>query len=184
MSRTAMDQRRLSSVLLICLSLALAGCGFHLRGSSYTLPWQSFYVDLPENSELGAQLRQQIGAKKSVRIVDKAEQAEAIFQQISDSQSKDVLSFNTQGLVREYRLKRFYAMRVIDPKGTELIRPSRIFVSRDVSFNDSSVLAKDQEEALLWRDIQKDLLQQIMRRLSINHPSGIPSQAPAPTKGQ
>jgi LPS-assembly lipoprotein len=35
-----------------------------------------------------------------------------------------------------------------------------------VSFNDAQVLAKEAEEQLLFRDMQNDMVQQILRRLA------------------
>ncbi|WP_416142349.1 LPS assembly lipoprotein LptE, partial [Hydrogenophaga sp.] len=46
------------------------------------------------------------------------------------------------------------------------IPPSQIVLRRDITYNDNLVLSKEAEEALLWRDIQNDLVQQILRRLA------------------
>ena len=61
---------------------------------------------------------------------------------------------------------RTLSFRVVDGKGREWVPLSRIVVRRDITFNDDLVLSKESEEALLWRDIQNDLVQQILRRLS------------------
>ncbi|MBI4742843.1 MAG: hypothetical protein HY777_15135, partial [Betaproteobacteria bacterium] len=52
-----------------------------------------------------------------------------------------------------------------DVKGRDLVPPGEIELSRDLSYDDSNVLAKEQEEVLLWRDMQNDMVQQLMRRL-------------------
>jgi outer membrane lipopolysaccharide assembly protein LptE/RlpB len=49
---------------------------------------------------------------------------------------------------------------------TEYIAPSTITLRREITFSDDQVLSKESEEALLWRDIQSDLVQQLMRRLA------------------
>jgi outer membrane lipopolysaccharide assembly protein LptE/RlpB len=51
-----------------------------------------------------------------------------------------------------------------------LVEPNEINLNRDISFDDSNILAKDLEEGLLWRDMNSDLVNQIMRRLSIIKP--------------
>jgi LPS-assembly lipoprotein len=43
---------------------------------------------------------------------------------------------------------------------------STIQLTRDVTFNDAEILAKEQEEQLLFRDMQTDMVQQILRRLA------------------
>jgi LPS-assembly lipoprotein len=71
--------------------------------------------------------------------------------------------------VREYRLQLNYTFRVVNQgKGTG--PPNEISLSATSPFDDSNVLAKDLEEGLLWRDMNNDLVNQIMRRLSIIKP--------------
>ena len=43
-------------------------------------------------------------------------------------------------------------------------------LNRDLTYSDSDVLAKTQEEDLLWRDMENDLIQQLMRRLAAAKP--------------
>jgi LPS-assembly lipoprotein len=54
---------------------------------------------------------------------------------------------------------------VRDAKGTELVPPTQISLRRNMAFDETQVLAKESEEALLYRDMQADLVQQIIRRL-------------------
>ena len=61
---------------------------------------------------------------------------------------------------------RTLTFRVVDSKGHEWVPQGHIVARRDISFNDDLVLSKESEEALLWRDIQNDLVQQLLRRLS------------------
>lgn len=158
-------------VIFLLATVLLAGCGFQLRGSSGgQLPYERLYVDLPENSDIGIALRRQIAAHGAHRLADRRENATAIFQQVADRREKTILSLNASGQVREYRLQTNYSFRIVDPKGRELIPVIPVILSRDITYNDNVVLAKEQEEALLWRDINFDLVAQIMRRLSIVKP--------------
>ena len=68
------------------------------------------------------------------------------------------------------RLRFRYAFRVVDPKGRDLVQTTGIEISRDLTYDDSAVLAKEQEEQVLWRDMENDLVQQILRRLSTIKP--------------
>jgi LPS-assembly lipoprotein len=47
-----------------------------------------------------------------------------------------------------------------------LIVPDTIVQLRDISYNESYALAKETEEAQLYRDMQSDVVQQILRRLA------------------
>ena len=51
-------------------------------------------------------------------------------------------------------------------QGRDLIEPTDILQERDISFNESAVLAKEAEEVLLYRDMQSDIVQQLLRRIA------------------
>lgn len=158
-------------LLAVILAAVLAGCGFHLRGTaSGSLPYKTMYIALPETAEVNVWLQRYIKASGSTEIVDDAKSADAIFQQLADSRLKSILSVNAQGRVRSYRLQLTYTFRVVNAKGQILVPNNELSLSRDITYDDSNVLAKDLEEGLLWRDMNNDLVNQIMRRLSIIKP--------------
>ena len=165
------------TILALCLAASLGGCGFALRGSA-NLPYETLYVDLPENNALGAELRRNLRAGTNTRIVDRRDQAQAILQGNAETRSKLILSIGSNGAVREFRLKYGFAWRVINQGGDDIAAPGEIQIERDYSFNDNQVLAKESEEALLYRDMQTDMVQQVMRRLAAVPPGGAPA-APA-----
>lgn len=158
-------------LLAAIFAAVLTGCGFHLRGTlSGNLPYKTMLIALPDTADVRIWLERYINAAGSTEIVDDPKLAEATFQQISDGRQKTILSVNAQGRVREYRLQLTYRFRVVNAKGQVLVPPNEISLSRDITFDDSNVLAKDLEESLLWRDMNNDLVNQIMRRLSIIKP--------------
>lgn len=161
----------LAWVFTLIVAAALAGCGFHLRGAgSAQLPYKTFHVALPETAEVNIWLQRYIKSTGSTEMVADPKLAEGVFQQLSDNRQKTILSVNAQGRVLEYRLQLDYRFRIVDSKGRVLVPDNEINVTRDMSFNDSNVLAKSQEENLLWRDMTGDLVSQIMRRLTIAKP--------------
>lgn len=164
-------------IVALFLAATLGGCGFQLRGSA-TLPYETLYVDLPENNPLGAELRRNLRAGTNTRIVERREQAQAILQANAETRSKLILSLGSSGAVREFRLKYGFAWRVINQNGEDLAAPGELQIERDYSFNDNQVLAKESEEALLYRDMQSDMVQQVMRRLAAARPAT--GLAPAP----
>lgn len=153
--------------LFVIFTLAglLAACGFQLRGS-YALPFATLSISLPPTSEFYGQLKRSIEASSPTRIVADAKEAEANLIILGDSGQKVILSLNAAGRAREYSLVRTFNFRVNGAKNAEYIPPSQIVLHRDITYNDDLVLSKESEEALLWRDIQADLIQQIMRRLA------------------
>ena len=145
--------------------LLLAACGFQLRGS-YSLPFATLYIGLPESTELHAVIKRNIEASSATRVVSKTKDAEAILNVIANGQVKQVLSTNASGQVREYDLIRTFGFQLVDKDNRALLPPSQIVLKRDITYSDAQVLSKEAEEGLLWRDMQNDLVQQLLRRLS------------------
>lgn len=151
--------------LLVLVALLVSACGFHLRGA-YSLPFETLFITLPETAELHAVLKRNIEASTQTRIVPAINEAQAGLIVLNDVQAKNILSLNSAGRVREYQLVRNFSFKVIDSKGAEYLAASTISISREMTFDDAAVLSKEAEEVLLWRDIQNDLVQQLLRRLA------------------
>lgn len=166
--------RNLVLTLAMAASLAsLSACGFHLRGSGgdYNMPFRSIYLAFPETSSLGTELRRNLRGGDKVEVVMDPARADARFEVLSENRGKAILSLNSQGRVREYLLTYTLVFRVLDAKGGELLGPTEISLKRPLTFNETQVLAKESEEALLYRDMQADLVQQILRRLAAVKPA-------------
>ena len=144
--------------------VVLAGCGFRMRGSA-DLPFQTLYVPNADTG-IALDLKRNVQAATQARVVDDAKQAEAVLMFSEETRAKEILSLTGQGRVREFQLRYRVSFRVHDGKGADYVPPSTILLTRDITFNDSDVLAKETEEQLLFRDMQSDMVQQIMRRLA------------------
>jgi len=153
------------AVATVAGSGLLAGCGFQLRGSS-SLPFKTIYVSTPENSQLGNELKRNIRAGTSTALAPNPQTAEARFDVLTELREKEILSLNSAGRVREYVLRYRVVFRVVDQTGKVLIPATDINLKRDISFNESAILATESEEALLYRDMQSDVVQQILRRMA------------------
>ena len=152
---------------LLLLALALSSCGFQLRGSNgqYHMPFQSIYLGFSETSPLGVELRRNLRGGDAVVVADPAK-ADAKLDVLSETRGKAILSLNSQGRVREYLLTYTLVFRVRDAKDAEMLGATEISLKRSIAFNETQVLAKESEEALLYRNMQSDLVQQILRRLA------------------
>ncbi len=85
---------------------------------------------------------------------------------LGESREREVLAVNAQGKTREYQLRLRFGFRVHDGKGAEFVPPSTVAIQRDIAFNEAQVLAREAEEAVMFRDMQSDLVQQVLRRLA------------------
>ncbi len=142
----------------------LAGCGFKLRGTA-EVPFQTLYIP-GATGGIALDLKRNIQAGTDARVVDAAQQADAILEFTEEAREKDILSLTGTGRVREFQLRYRVGFRVHDGRGGQYVPQSSIQLTRDVTFNDAEVLAKEAEEQLLFRDMQSDMVQQIMRRLA------------------
>ncbi|MFC7289554.1 LPS assembly lipoprotein LptE [Herminiimonas glaciei] len=168
-----MFKNRRLLTLVLASTLLLSACGFKLRGTILggDLPFKSIYIAAPENSTLGSELRRYIRGSGELEIKQRAEDAEAILEIVSETRNKVILSLNSQGRVREYVLYYHVTIRVRNNAGVEYMAPTLITLKRDLSYNESQVLAKEAEEAMLYRDMQSDLVQQILRRMAAIKPA-------------
>jgi len=157
--------------LVVALALALAGCGFRLRGSA-ELPFETLYIP-QSTSGIGLDLKRNIEAGTSAKVVADPRKAQAILQVDQEGRGKQILSLTGAGRVREFQLTYTVAFRVHDGKGGEYVPSNTIQLTREITFADTQILAKEYEEQLLFRDMQVEAVQQILRRLSA-------AQAPAP----
>ncbi len=153
------------AAVLVGAAMLLAGCGFQLRGSA-ELPYETLFVDLPDSNPLGAELKRTLRAGTKTRIVTRREDAEAVLLPLRELRGKTILSLSSSGRVREFRLRYNFDFRVADRQGRDLLEPVLLLIERDFPFNDNQVLAKETEEALIYRDMQSDMVQQILRRMA------------------
>ncbi len=129
------------------------------------MPFETLYLPAA-TSGIALDLKRYIQAGTNARVVDDAAKADAIMQFTEEGRLKEVLSLTGTGKVREFQLRYRVGFRVHDGKGTDFVPQSVIQLTRDVTFNDAEILAKEQEEQILFRDMQTDMVQQILRRLA------------------
>ena len=163
-----MQRRFCLTLLATSMSLGVAGCGFALRGTP-NFAFKSLFSPFAESSLLGTELKRSLEAGGNVRVISdvrQIDQADVILDVLLDRREKTVVAVNASGQVREFQLRIRFQFKLRSTKGKELIPTTEILQKRDISFNESAVLAKETEEGLLYREMQSDIIQQIMRRLA------------------
>jgi LPS-assembly lipoprotein len=146
-------------------ALALAGCGFELRKAP-EFAFKSIAVS--GTSAFSNYLRRQLRAAGTVEVLpaDQADKADAVLQILGENRNNVVLSTTPDGQVRELQLILTLRFRVQGRGGKELLAPTEIQQSRDITYNETAALAKEGEAELLYRDMQNDIAQQVLRRLA------------------
>jgi LPS-assembly lipoprotein len=152
--------------LLLAGVATLAGCGFELRRAP-ELRFRSIQLTgFPPRSPLADELRTSINSSKTTLAVESAAQAQVVFEAITDARERSVVAITAAGQVRELQLRARLNFRLRTQAGKELIPATEIVLSRDMSYSESAALAKEQEEAQLFRAMQSDIVAQVMRRLA------------------
>ena len=176
----SLSTRRRSVLAALLAGAGLSGCGFKLRASQ-TMAFNSIAVTPERGAGVAGDMARYFSASLKPVAPGKGEAApEVILDILRELREKTVVGVNTSGQVREYQLRLAVTFRLRTPQGSELIAPTEIEQRRDISFNESAVLAKEAEEVLLYRDMQTDIVQQLLRRLAAIKNLGVDAPPAAP----
>jgi LPS-assembly lipoprotein len=148
--------------------LALAGCGFGLRQPP-EFAFQSLYTGVSRNTPMGAELNRNLLALGKVQVITEAaqaNQAQVILEIVQELREKVVVGVSPAGQVREFQIRIRLKFRVRTPAGKELIPETELLQQRDMSYSEAFALSKEAEEVLLYRNMQSDIVQQLLRRLA------------------
>jgi LPS-assembly lipoprotein len=146
----------------------LAGCGFELRKPpSYA--FKTLYSSIPVASAVGVKFKRSLESSGQVEVISdprEVERAQVIFDQLFEVREKVVVGRTATGAIREFQLRLRYRFRLRSRNGIELIPDTEIVLNRDINFNETGALSKESEEALLYKDMENDLVLQLQRRLA------------------
>jgi LPS-assembly lipoprotein len=143
----------------------LAGCGFKLRQAP-AFAFTKVYINIAPTSPLLRDLRRGLLSGGTVTVVDTQAAADVVLDVLNEGRQKVVVGLTAVGQVTEFELRIRFHFRLRTPQGKELIPDTEILETRDISFTESAALAKEPEEQLLYRDMQADIVAQLMRRLA------------------
>jgi LPS-assembly lipoprotein len=148
----------------LLLAITLAACGFQLKGD-VALPFASVHVASMGASQVAARLKRDI-AHSATRLAESAQKADAQLNIAQEKRERLILSLSGAGKVREYQLKLTVMYQVADNLGRVNIPSSEIQLQRILTYDDAQIIAKQQEEAQLFQDMEKDAASQILRRMT------------------
>jgi LPS-assembly lipoprotein len=160
----------------------LAGCGFQLRQTN-DFAFKTLYANFSTTSPLGVELRRNLLGSGRIELLTEPKQmrqADAILDILGEERQQVAVGVNAAGQVRELQLRLRVQFRLRTPQGVDLIEPVSLAQQRDLSFTEAAALSKEIEMGILYRDMQTDIVQQVMRRLSAVKPRSLPVPAPAP----
>lgn len=146
-------------------ALALAGCGFELRRPP-ALGFKSIaFAGFAPRSSLAEELKRAL-VRGNVDVLDKPNEAQVLLKALTDERSKSVVASTSAAQVREFTLWLKFGFSAATPAGRELVAPAELLLSRDLSYSEAFALAKQREEDDLYREMQSDVVLQVIRRLA------------------
>jgi LPS-assembly lipoprotein len=167
-ARALVQVRRATTLAWLAALLAttlLAGCGFHLQGAG-ELPENGrriFVVTADAVTPFAVELRNAI-ERSGGEVVERSAAADTVLRIRRDVSGRRVLSVSAQNTPEEYEI--FYAVEYsVDRGGREVVELQPLEVVRTMSFQETQVLAKDREEAIIRDALARDLALLVVRRL-------------------
>ncbi len=158
--------RHLAMAVLLAL---VAGCGFHLRGD-VDYAFTSLYVNAPADNPLTVELKRAIVGAAGTRLAESPAAAQVVLDVTGLADDKQVLSLSGGGRVREFLLVKRAIVALHDAAGRDWLPASEVQVRRSYTFNEAQVLAREAQEVRLLKEMQTDVVQQIVRRLQAAKP--------------
>lgn len=156
---------RLPLVLAVIAALTLGGCGFHLRGQAPLSERLSPLALGGDDRELLAELRDAVDFNGVALALDEAD-ASAVVELIESVYDRRVRTTDDRGRATSYTLVYEVRVGVVDSAGETLVKPFRVATRRQLAFNRTQVLQAERRERTLREDMQREISQTIMRRLS------------------
>ncbi|MDH3281476.1 MAG: LPS assembly lipoprotein LptE [Gammaproteobacteria bacterium] len=157
--------KRMHLVWVTALGVVLTACGFHLRGhvslSDKLSPLAVQTADL-ELREALVDLLETSGAQ----VVDEPGTAKAVLRVQDINYERRVRTIDSRGKVNGYLLVYSVNYKVETPGGDDLSALTPLSVRRDFNFDSNQVLQKEDEERDLRFEMERDMAQRIVRRMS------------------
>jgi LPS-assembly lipoprotein len=153
---------------MVCV-LAASGCGFQLSRPPQ-MPFDTLYIVAPSYLSFGAELKRYLASTGNVRLVDRPEQAQVTLEILNEQQETQILALSVTGRVNEFQLRYRLSFSVRDRENHQWIPPTEITLTRDMTYDDQEVLAKENEQNLLMQSMRQDAVRQVVRRLARARP--------------
>lgn len=165
--RSGRMARMLVAVTLIGLTSAvISGCGFHLRGKVALSKSLTPLAISGGDVELVGVIREALEFS-GTPVVDSPQSAAAVLRLRQARVGRTVRTTDTRGLATSYLLRYVVRFDVVNAAGDTLMKETRLRLRRDLDFDSTQILQKEDEQRFLVEDMQREIAQSILRRLSV-----------------
>jgi LPS-assembly lipoprotein len=154
-----------SAAALVALLGLVSACGFRPAGL-VTMPFERLYVPTGDYASFAAEFRRYLESGSKTQLTGRPDQAQAVLEILNERRERLILSLSETGRVREYLLRYRVSYRLLDATRRELIPNTEIVLQRDLTYDDTELLGKENEAELLYKDMQNDAVLQLARQLA------------------
>ena len=164
----AHPRRRLShGIAAIAAATVLASCGFQLRGDP-ALGVKALAVTAIGGSTVAADIRRALRGSSATGLAPTPETAGAHLRLLQEARDKTVFTITGAGRVYEHQLRLIVRYDLVRPGQDEPVIPAtEIEARRLITYSETAPVAKEAEEALLFKDMQVELAGRILRQVAI-----------------
>ena len=143
----------------------LLACGYRVRGM-VAVPFKAIAITGNPSPPLRADLQAAILTGTDVNVAINPKDADLILEVGNEINGREILAYNSNGQISAYRLTIRVNFRAYDIAGGEIVPESEIYMTRDMDFSNTTVLATDVQQQQFLTLMRKDLALQILRRIS------------------
>lgn len=143
----------------------LVACGYRLRGM-VDLPFKVIAITGAPSPPLRADLQTAILTGTDAKVAINPKDADLILDITNDLTGREILAYNAKGQVSAYRLNMRVGFRAYDNAGADVVPEAEIYMTRDMDFSVSTVLATDVQMQQFLSLMRRDLAVQILRRVA------------------
>jgi LPS-assembly lipoprotein len=161
--------RIVSNCILMLTLLMLAACGFQLRGqTTVSEELKTLYIQGVDTRQdvFGVELKRAL-TRNGIEVVDDYREGAALFTVLENNFNRHILSVGSDAKVREYELEAQVVFQITDDNGELIGSKQRVEARRDYQFDRTQILAMDEQERVLRQDLNQQMVQSILRRLSV-----------------
>lgn len=172
------NQQTKALLLILCVSTVIYGCGFQLRGSgrqSGSVVVGQVFIEESGGVSVVQQLRKALTAQQ-VQFAAFRKDADTVISVGNEVLSRRVASISASGRVSEYEL--LHAVDLLTLRSRDgvkageipldeqnLPKPQTVSVIRDYTYDETDVLAKNDEEQILRGEMKEELVRHLVLRI-------------------
>ena len=158
-------RRTLLGLIITAPFSGLIACGYRIRGM-VDLPFKVIAITGNPSPPLRADLQTAILTGTDVKVAINPKDADLILEVTNEINGREILAYNSNGQISAYRLTIRAMFRAYDVAGGDIVPESELYMTRDMDFSNTTVLATDVQQQQFLTLMRKDLAVQILRRIS------------------